>query len=386
MRNIIAVIGLLFSGSLTAFPVTDSTRISLLTVAPGEELYSSFGHSAIRVSDPVAGFNICYNWGTFDFETPNFYLKFCRGKLLYFINSERGRDFEYENLVDRRTIREQVLNLNLEQKKRLAELLQKNMMPENRFYKYDFFFDNCATRIRDLLREAFFYQLNFDSTNVAPKTTLRQMLDPYIKDAHPWSDFGIDLVLGLPADQKATPESAMFLPDPLHDIAATTIGPDGRKLVLSEREMPPGGFPANEKSAIDWLTHPLSVMWFIFGLGLLSVWSPGFQVVFDRVFWFVLGAAGLVITFLWFFTDHMATKNNLNLFWALPTHLFWRKARTSLAEYHTILAAILAALMVVFWKFLPQQLPVAALPIALLVVVKGITNFRRNREFDETRN
>lgn len=365
---------------LSAFPVSDSTRFSLLTVAPGEELYSSFGHSAIRVFDPAAGRDIVFNWGTFDFDTPNFYLKFCRGKLMYFMNSERGRDFEYQNLRDSRAIKEQTLNLNLEQKQRFADLLAKNALPENRFYKYDFFFDNCATRIRDLLSESYFYTLNFDSTTTDRSFTLRKLLDLYIKDAQPWSDFGIDIVLGLPADKKATPENSMFLPDPLHDIVATTKTPDGSPLVLSEKNIPQASFPEKEKSKIDWLTHPLSVMWFVFVLGMLSIWSPGFQLLFDRVFWFSLGVIGLVITFLWFFTDHQATKNNLNIFWALPTHLlfFWKKAKSSLAEYHTILAAILAALMVVFWKFLPQELPVAAFPIALLVVAKGITNFKRN--------
>jgi hypothetical protein len=294
------------------------------------------------------------------------------------MNIERGRDFEYGNLVDKRPMQEQFLNLTLEQKTRLAALLTENMKPENRFYKYDFFFDNCSTRIRDLLRETFFYTLNYDSTTTDSKKTLRQLLNPALKP-HPWTDFGIDLVLGMPADQKVTAENSMFLPVHLHDILATTKISANQNLLQSEKFIGQPIVETEKSNFLDKITQPLAVMWFVFGIGLLSIWSPGFQVVFDRIFWFSLGVIGLIIAFLWFFTDHQATKSNLNIFWALPTHLlfFWRKAKSGLAEYHTILAAILAGLVVVFWKILPQELPVAALPIALLVVAKGITNFKK---------
>jgi Domain of unknown function (DUF4105) len=368
----------LFSTKTTAFPVSDSTRFSLITVAAGDELYSSFGHSAIRVQDTKLGIDRAFNWGTFDFSTPNFYVKFCRGQLMYFMNIERGRDFEYDNLVDKRPMQVQFLNLTLEQKTRLATLLTNNMKPENRFYKYDFFFDNCSTRIRDMLRETFFYTLNYDSTNTDSKKTLRQLLNPALA-SQPWTDFGIDLVLGMPADQKVTAENSMFLPVHLHDILATTKISENQPLLQKETFIGQPISTIKKSSFLDQITQPTAVLWFVFGLGLLSIWSPGFQVVFDRVFWFSLGVIGLIIAFLWFFTDHQATKNNLNIFWALPTHLlfFWRKAKSGLAEYHTILAAILAGLVVVFWKFLPQELPIAALPIALLVVAKGITNFKK---------
>ncbi|MBL7807773.1 MAG: DUF4105 domain-containing protein, partial [Saprospiraceae bacterium] len=156
--------------------LSDSAQISLMTVAPGEFVYSTFGHSAIRVKDPGTRFDRCYNYGTFDFEQPNFLLKFCQGKLLYNLDIESYRSFEYGNLQDRRTMQEQVLNINQEQKQRLFDLLQENYKEENRYYKYDFFYDNCATRIRDIVQETFFHQLQLDSSSLPPKATMRQLL------------------------------------------------------------------------------------------------------------------------------------------------------------------------------------------------------------------
>jgi len=119
--------------------LSDSARISLMTVSPGSELYSVFGHSAVRVYDPITRINRVYNYGTFDFDQPNFYLNFCRGKLLYSLDVESYRNFEYGNLHDLRWMEEQVLNLNGEQRQRIFSLLQTNALPENKDYKYDFF-------------------------------------------------------------------------------------------------------------------------------------------------------------------------------------------------------------------------------------------------------
>lgn len=352
--------------------LSDSARISLMTVSPGSELYSVFGHSAVRVYDPITRINRVYNYGTFDFDQPNFYLNFCRGKLLYSLDVESYRNFEYGNLHDLRWMEEQVLNLNGEQRQRIFSLLQTNALPENKDYKYDFFYDNCATRIRDLVKETFFHQISFDSSGLKPGVTMRQLLKPYLKN-YPWTDFGIDLILGLAADRKALAEDYMFLPDHLHDLVGATKLDGKTPLVRAEHNIP--------EYKIDqpvftpgFLDRPLWVMSFIALLGLLSMANPRTERIFDIVFWFVLGLAGLVIALLWFATEHTATKTNLNLFWALPTHLlfFWRRSKSEFVENYFTGAAILAAMMLVFWAWIPQALPLAAVPLVVLVVVKGI--------------
>jgi hypothetical protein len=352
--------------------LSDSARISLMTVAPGEFVYSTFGHSALRVLDPLQRVDRCYNYGTFDFEQPGFLLKFCRGKLLYFLDLEPYRSFEYGNLSDRRAMQEQTLNLDKAQRQRLFQLLQENAREENRHYQYDFFYDNCATRIRDIVKESLFHQLNFDSSRLQQGSTMRQLLRPYL-NTHPWMQFGIDLVLGLPADRRAAPEQFMFLPDYLHDMFADAKLPNGQALVAGERTIPQQPFGA-QRWEPGFFERPLWVCAFVALLGLLSMANPRTERIFDTLFWFVLGLAGLIMALLWFATDHGATKTNFNLLWAMPTHLlvFWRRRGSEQLRNYFMVMAILAGIALVFWKFWPQEMPVAAIPIAGLVVVKGL--------------
>lgn len=361
-----------FAVSSSAQTLSDSAQISLMTVVPGEFVYSTFGHSAIRVKDPVTRFDRCYNYGTFDFEQPNFILKFCQGKLLYNLDVESYRSFEYGNLHDRRPMQEQVFNMNQAQKQRLFDLLVENYKEENRYYKYDFFYDNCATRIRDIVQETFTYQLRFDTSDLKPGTTMRQLLQPYIEDK-PWLDFGIDLVLGLPADRRASTADFMFLPDYVHSLFAKAQTGEGTPLVKSERNIPETPNP-KEPFKPTPLDRPLWIMGFVALIGLLSMANPRTEHIFDTVFWFVLGLAGLIIALLWFATDHSATKTNLNILWAWPTHLlfFWRTRRSGPTENYFTVAALTAALLLIFWKWMPQEMPTPALPLVALIVVKGL--------------
>ena len=368
--------------SAQAISLSDSARITLLTVAPGEELYSAFGHTGIRVTDYKHDFDVVFNYGTFDFDQPGFVLKFCRGKLLYFLDTEPYRSFEYGNLYDRRPMKEQLLNLDATQRQRMFDLLEENALEANKYYKYDFFYDNCATRIRDIVKETFYHQLEFDSSGLKKGTTMRQLLHQYLQEK-PWLGFGIDLVLGMPADKVASTEDYMFLPDYVHDLLGAARIDDSTRLVRSERGIPERPLPAGPAYQPDFFSHPLWVMCLVALLGLLSMANPRTEHVFDTLFWFVLGLAGLVLFLLWFATDHSATKSNCNLLWALPTHLlyFWRRKRSEWVENYFMGVGILAALTLIFWFFLPQAMPVAAMPIAGLVVVKSV--WRRYWKKDE---
>ena len=352
--------------------LSDSSRVSLMTVAPGEFVYSTFGHSAIRIKDPAQRFDRCYNYGTFDFEQPNFLLKFCQGKLLYNLDVEPYRSFEYGNLQDRRVMREQVFNLDQGQKQRLYDLLQENYKEANRYYKYDFFYDNCATRIRDMVDETFFHQLQYDTTALPKPKTMRQLLRPYLVDK-PWTGFGIDLVLGLPADKNASAANFMFLPDYVHDLMGKARTNNGALLVKSERKIPENGVLQRtfEPTPLD---RPLWMMSLLALIGLLAMANPRTERVFDFIFWLLLGVAGLVITLLWFATDHTPTKVNLNILWALPTHLlyFFRNKRAEWTSLYFMITGFLAIGILVFWKWLPQEMPIPAIPLIGLVVIKSL--------------
>jgi hypothetical protein len=360
-------------------PLSPAAQISILTIEPGNELYNAFGHSAIRVSDPATSMDRVYNYGTFDFTQPNFYVNFCRGKLLYMLDVETYRSFDRGNRAEGRSHREQILELTPEQRDRFFDLLKTNALPENRDYKYDFFFDNCATRIRDLMRNAYAEPVQFDDSTVPKDATLRQLLRPYLKQ-QPWTQFGIDLVLGMPSDQMASSEYAMFLPDYLHNAVAKATVSQGRGVVRAEFCSPIFDNKRQEYSWLSYLTHPFAVSCLVALVGILCLFNQRANRIFDLVFWTVLGLAGVIIALLWFATDHQATKTNLNMFWALPTHLIfgWRTfGKSPLAERYFALTTLLAGLMLAIWAFLPQELPYQALPIVILILIKGIVRWWR---------
>ncbi|MDX2134039.1 MAG: DUF4105 domain-containing protein [Saprospiraceae bacterium] len=353
--------------------LTDSARISLLTGSAGKDLYSIFGHSAIRVTDPALQLDRCYNYGTFDLEQPNFYLLFLRGKLLYFLNPERYRDLVYSYSIEERNIQEQVLNLNDSMRQRLFELLQENLKKENRYYLYDFFYDNCSTRIRDLFETLYSDQLQYNHDGLPLGMTMRELLHSKLHPI-PWTRFGMDLLLGLPADRVAAPDDFMFLPDYLHDVVGRTRLPDGQPLVAFERLTPDTPYPPPSFRppfyAQPWFATTLFAL-----LGFWLFCFPKTAVFLERTLAWVLGLSGLLMLFMWVGTDHITTKNNWNLLWALPTHLIF--AYTPWRRYHWMAAGALALLVLLGWFFIPQQLPVEMVPVLGLILGVGWRYFFR---------
>ena len=365
---------LLFSASLIAQPqLTPQAQASLMTVAPGTELYSTFGHSALRIHDEALQVDRIYNYGTFDFDQPNFYLNFCRGKLLYMLDREPYASFVRGNLLERREMKEQVLALSPEQVQSLFNYLENNALPANRNYKYDFFYDNCATRIRDAVETVLERDWEVDSSSLASGTTMRQLLRPYLKP-HPWTQFGIDLVLGMPTDREATARTFVFLPDHLSDAFGGAQLSNGAALVARTKALPADApYPS---SSLPILPMPAVLLFTL--LGLLSLLHPIAERVFDAVFWTLIGVAGVIIFLLWFFTDHQATKGNLNIFWAQPWHILaFLFQKGKVARYFYLVSFALAALFILLWPFLPQEFPWEAGPLAALVAFKSMRYYRK---------
>jgi hypothetical protein len=348
--------------------LSDSAYISLWTVEPGNELYSIFGHSAIQVRDAAGGVNKVYNYGTFDFDTPNFYPKFMRGELPYYLNIESYRYFELGNMREQRTMTEQVLNLNTAERQRLFDLLETNAREENKYYRYEFFYDNCATRIRDIFQETMFHSLTWDSTHIQPKMTMRKLLHERLTTV-PWSEFGIDLLLGTPCDRRPIGQDYQFLPKYLHHVVGKTQKSNGEKLVLGERQITALPRMHEPESPI---TKPIWVMTLVALIGVLSMFHPKVRKVFDWVFWPTVSLIGLVMLLLWFFTSHQATKGNMNLIWAFPLHVFFfaRRHTSEWAKNYFKGLGMACICLLLLWKVLPQQLPVAAIPILVLISIK----------------
>lgn len=355
-------------------------QISLLTCDPGDQLYSAFGHSAIRVLDKENNQDIVFNYGTFDFNTPFFYVKFTQRTLDYMLSVSTYERFLYEYNYFNRNVREQVLDLNPEQARQLVQFLQVNYLPENRFYRYDFFYDNCATRIRDAFETILGKNLDWNEEPNPEQKTFRNLIDEYVYPL-PWADFGIDLALGAVIDVDAKEREKQFLPDYMEAaFARAQIVGDGptRPLVKSNHVVLE--FP-ERTSQMDFF-NPY-VVWWLFAIGAMILTFFGYKKKrlfkgFDIAFFTVLGLLGLLIVLLWFFTFHSQTKSNWNILWAFPGHLvlaiaLFRGSIKPWVKKYLLFALVLANLALVFWIFGGQSFHPSIIPLILVILLR--TNF-----------
>lgn len=362
--------------------LSPSSTVSLLTVAPGAELYSAFGHTAVRVHDPLLGIDEVFNYGTFDFNAPNFYLKFMQGKLNYMIDKDRWKDFNYAYHYFKRSFEEQQLDLNLDQRQAVFEYLNTNSLPENRFYLYDFFFDNCATRLRDILESELKEDLRWGPPTKSG-ASFRDYLHEYLKEKS-WIAFGIDIVLGVVTDREADVREQMFLPDYLASAfdGAEVKGPNGWRPLVASRDTLYEG--EDQVEPTPWFLHPVSVMLLLL---LLMGWYSWRRfkgqenIVPDIVFWIVLGIAGLIPFLLWFATEHTATVSNVNLLWVNPLHLIagialMRKAKPGWLKWYFLVVGGIAAILLVFGAFFPQDFQLGFYPIFAVIAMRGIMLYR----------
>jgi hypothetical protein len=342
--------------------LSPAARMSLLTVGPGEDLYSVFGHTAIRVNDPVQNLDVTYGWGGFRYED-NFYVKFLRGTLPYYIDAYDMYPFLYAYQAENRTVREQVLNLSPVQKQQLYAVLLKNMLPENRTYQYKFFYDNCASRPRDKLAEACGDSLTIPSRNKMTGRSYRDWMNIYLdKSVKPWAKLGMNLAIGQPADVKTDGWHAMYLPDQVHDQIgqATLKKSDGRvePLVLSDQTL----FDARKtfRQQIPLFFDPGVVF------ALLAIAVTGFTIRryqfgrvdrwVDRLLFGISGFLGWFLYLLWVGTDHGVTAWNPTLLYLMPLHLplvYWATGKGTTARRRTVYF-FLTAVFIVLGIFLSK--------------------------------
>jgi hypothetical protein len=364
-------------------------EVSLLTADPGTELYSSFGHSAIRLREiGPDGRDLVFNFGTFDFDTPNFYGKFATGKLNYMLSVVPYDRFIIEYDYYKRGLREQVLDLNQEQKDFLLQHLDAQYAPERRFYKYDFFYNNCATKIRDAFDIAMGEQLVW-SDSVAEEKTFRNLIDEFVLPL-PWADFGIDLALGAVIDRPATELEKQFLPTYMEQaFANATILENGvsRPLVKQSRVLLE--YPKEE--AQQSLLNPTVIFWFLVvlfaALTLYGFKKGKLMKGLDVALFGSVGILGLVVAFLWFMTDHTATAWNWNILWAFPGHLVlvWGLvARPNATWISSYLLFVMGAtvMTLLFWIFGMQSFSPALIPILLLLLLRANFLFYNRKKED----
>jgi len=353
-----------------------SLQVSLLTCTPGDELYSSFGHSALRLKDSVYDTDVIFNYGTFDFYDPAFYKKFIRGKLLYFVSIQTYDEFMEEYEYFKRGVTEQVIRMDCGEKNALVNALYENAKEENKNYRYDFNYDNCTTRLYEMLKK--YSADSFETKNILPykDVTFRNLIHIYLdRGGQYWSKFGIDILLGAPLDKAVTNEEAMFLPDYLMiGLDSTTVA--GSPLVTGKNEL----LPYTGRRETKPLFTPLVVFCLLLAwIGSISFLKSKtisrFLRVFDILFFGLLGLMGAWLLFMWFGTDHAMCKNNYNLLWAFPGHLvaaFLIPRNKPFIKKYFRFNLLLVILLLLAWFFLPQQLNPALVPV---VLISGIRSF-----------
>ncbi len=350
--------------------ISDSSSVSILTTFPGAPVYSAWGHSAMRIQDPDSGIDAVFSYGTFDPSRPYFISRFAYGDMLYEISVEPMTRFMRKSEIEQRDVVEQVLHLDAEATTRMWTLLMVNLREENKSYLYDFVYDNCSTRLIDLLEATESITLPSQDPYSA---TFREMLDEYIHN-RALLDLGIDLVLGSKLDTDPDVRARTFLPVYLMDILDVSTSYDGSPLVREKRMLAEYGARPDQSG----LPRTIPFFWTA-ALALLAFTAKGYRDKtltepgrLDRWLLGVIGFAGLFLMVMWFFTHHTLTALNWNVAWALPTHflvaVLWKRIphpRTYL-RYTSYWTMAMLALQFV----LPQSIPPPMLPVVIALAIR----------------
>jgi len=357
---------------LTAFSLSSALpqsppEISVLTCSPGEELYSAFGHTAIRVRDDSRNLDLVYNYGTFDFSTRFFYIKFASGRLKYQLSVSRFNDFLYEYILEGREVFSQQLLLSDEAKWHLLQLLQENHQSANRFYYYDFFKDNCTTRVRDIIAAA----SGTDSLFSEKPTpfTYRQLIYPYLEEVK-WIRAGIDILLGQPTDVETSIKEQAFLPLELMN-QLDTITSMGLPLVDEAIQLyVPEKMMEEKKAGFT----PLIMFIILLALSVLMlIWEIKMKRPYryvNKSIFFIAGLVGLFLVVMWMFSWHYPVRYNYNVLWMNPLFLLCFFGGKRVKLYFILITAFFLLLFLLTGFFMMQHFNLAFYPLAAFLLVR----------------
>lgn len=369
---------------------TDSViSVSLLTAAPGQEVYQLEGHSGLRFQ--TTGSDFVANWGLFDFHTPNFVYRFVKGETDYCVGICPTTYFIMEYLRENRRLTEQVLNLRPDEAQRLMDAVLVAVRPENRTYRYNYVLDNCATRPIAFVEKAMGDTIRFPKASeaVGEATTFRKVMRHFHRN-YPWYQFGIDLALGSGIDYPISRRQAVFAPVVLEEIAASaTIGGDSIPLVKDTRILVPGEASGPVLPPTPWYLTPLTAMWTLAGLCIATTFFAirrrKMCKLWMATYFSVIGLAGCVVAFLVCISTHEATAPNWIILWVnplsllFPLLLWWKKCRPALRLYAMANLALIA-IYGITCMFGTQSANMAFLPLALSDAVMTLQFLKLNGE------
>jgi hypothetical protein len=376
MKKIMLILSFIVaSGYIHLYPqVSSSDQAYLVTCAPGTETYSIYGHSALRIKNSYCGTDSIYNWGVFDFSTPHFAWKFAKGRLDYMLDVNAPQSFLGEYFYERRSVYEQKINLEPDEMAKLLDLLKENLKPENAKYRYDFFYDDCSTRIRDLLEKSVGSKLQYPPEE-KEQPTFREMVGKY-QMPYPWLKLGIDLIMGTPGERKTTLRGRMFLPIDLQDgLSQALVNREGRMVpLLRNPEILLQFDPPVIKSR--FYTTPV----FLFTLLLVAIIvllslnrKKCFNRILDILLFSVFSALSILMIFFNFFTDHMQMRWNLNIIWLSPFIMICLASLILNKGWKIWFRLVFCLCFIAFLiqLFLPGGYNTAFLPLILILMIRS---------------
>jgi hypothetical protein len=353
------------------------SEVSIITAGPGQELYEAFGHSAIRIKDPVLQLDLIYNYGMFDFNAPNFELNFTKGNMVYSLARYEFKYFLASYKRDKRWVKQQVLNLTQPERQAFFIFLENNALSKNKNYNYDPYFDNCATKLRDITTSILGDKVILSDKSLDKNRSFRQLMDKEIP-WNTWGSFGINLALGSKLDQKADFTEYMYLPDYVHTIFKnSTLFIKNQPKKLIKREDVLLDFE-EQKQSISFL-NPFLIFSIVCLIGFFFTFSnfkkKKISKWFDFILLFTTGIIGILVVFLWFFTDHSTTPNNFNFLWAFAPNLviaflILKQQQQKWLNYYFKFLVFLLILIPILWFLEVQLFPVSVIPLLIILLVR----------------
>ena len=376
MKKIVLIVSFLF---LIHIPLINSqsvndTTVYLLTCGAGTETYSIYGHSAVRIVIPEQNSDMVYNWGVFDFSTPNFVWKFAKGRLDYMLVEESLPQFLSGYVYEKRNVYSQKLNINPQETEKLVSLIKENLRPENAKYRYDFFYDDCSTRIRDIFEKAIGSKLLYPPVEKGKMPTFRKMVANY-QNPYQWLQFGIDLIMGSTSDKEASFRDRMFLPIELQkELSESVINRSGKMIPLLKNPdvilnfEPPANKPVFLTSPVSIFTVLMIVI--IILSGILK--NKKHIKLLDIVLFTIFSVLAVLMIFFNFFTDNLQMKWNLNLIWLNPVIVICLISlimnKSGLIWFRIVFYVSLVFLVLHY--ILPQEFNIAFLPLEIIIIIR----------------
>ncbi|MEO9965367.1 MAG: DUF4105 domain-containing protein [Reichenbachiella sp.] len=357
--------------------LSEQAEIIVLILDPTQvELYSAFGHSAFRVSDPLNRIDMIFNYGIFDFNQPNFYLNFTKGKLYYKLGTGNYSAYKNYYYAEDRTWREHILNVGPADKQALFDFLVNNAKPENANYYYNYCYDNCATRMRDVIDLTLGDRVTYDYSFAEDSLSFRDLMDKYL-EYQPWGDLGIDICLGSEIDAVASGYHYQYMPLYLEQaLLSATISTDSTTLPLVRQS---ATISTSSEVVEESGFKPIHFfVLFFFIVGLIThrgiKYNSAYRFI-DIILFGVTGLLGCFLLFLWFGTDHLS-QYNYNLLWAMPLNLLalallMKRTKVNGLRFYFLGFGILQVILIVIRELLPQEIHFALIPLLLALALRS---------------